>query len=96
VRAQKVLVQAPPLVRRRGQAPGEQVFFLHAQPADVPDSFEHARDFLFHVLTLVSSAQRVELETAGAFDCPVAPIDHVMDRSGILDAHLPSHAPKLV
>ena len=55
-------MESPPLVRRRGQAAGVEIFFVFAQAADVADLFEHARDFFFHDATLVSVLPFVEWE----------------------------------
>lgn len=60
-------MEPPPLVRSGGQAAGEQVLFVCAQAAHVPDSFEHAGDFLFHSWTLRLRPRLVELDMAREF-----------------------------
>ena len=60
-------MQPPPLVRRGGQAAGEQKLFVFAQAPDVPDFLERARDLSFHQCTLGSRSQPVELEMRGGF-----------------------------
>ena len=62
MRAEKVFVELPPFVRRRGEASREEIPFVFAQTADVSDFFEHSRDFFFHKRTLILYGCIVESE----------------------------------